>query len=99
MALFPIWWSAITFNWFHLPTPEEPKLMSLLEDTMFTLCPPLVLEVLASGSTGYAVPLFIWVVAALLNGVLYYCIGLAVVALGVRVASRRATINKQAQPG
>jgi hypothetical protein len=86
-ALFVMWWSIITYNLFHFPAPETPGnysapwLFWFLRDSMFILCPPLVLEVVAFGGTGYAVPLFIWAVAALINGALYYCLGLAIDAL------------------
>ncbi len=95
MALY---WSDYKYNFFHLPTSAEaetmgnysaPPLYRFLEDVMFALCPGLFLQVLTM-DTGDAVGAFMWVLAALLNGPIYYCLGLIIVAVMKRVSGSRS---------
>lgn len=61
-------------------TFSEPPLLRLFEDLTFVLCPGSFLFFFTmdmSDATNYVV----WVVVALVNGPIYYCIGLVLAAL------------------
>ena len=99
MALY---WCDYKYNFFHLPTSAEaqsmgnysaPPLYWFLEDLMFALCPGLFLQVLTIG-TGDALGAFMWVLAALLNGPIYYCVGLILVAVMKRFSGSRRIPNQ-----
>jgi hypothetical protein len=81
MAAF---WYLYKFNPFHLPTSEqaekmgnfsEPLSLRLFETLTFILCPGslLFLFTMDMGDTANFV---MWVLVALINGPVYYCIGL-----------------------
>jgi hypothetical protein len=73
-----LYWFDYKYNPFHLPPP--PSLYNLLEKAMFVLCPGLVLQIFTIGTSdrlGWAM----WVLAAFLNGPLYYLLGLLFVAI------------------
>src|SRR4029077_8131053 len=82
-----LYWYDYKYNPLHFPTfeaaskpiPAHP-VYDLAEKAMFVLCPGLLLQVLTI-DTGDRVALVMWVVAALLNGPIYYLVGLIVVAL------------------
>jgi len=84
-AFMVMWWYIVTYDPFHLPTAEAPSSYSapalywLLKDSIFVLCPGEIMGVFCMDCTGYTVPLLIWTVAALLNGPIYYCLGLLIV--------------------
>jgi hypothetical protein len=66
------------YNPFHLPPP--PPLYNFLEKAMFFLCPGLVLQFFTIG-TSDRLGWTMWIVAALVNGPIYYGAGLILVAL------------------
>jgi len=73
-----MYWFDYRYNPFHLPPP--PPLYNLLEKAMFVLCPGLFLQFFTIGTSdrlGWAM----WVLAALLNGPIYYLVGLLFVAI------------------
>jgi hypothetical protein len=83
-------WYVDKYNPFHLPTVEqagkmgsfsEPVLLSLFEDMTYVFCPasfPLFFVTMdMSDNANYIT----WVVVALINGPIYYCLGLMVAAL------------------
>jgi hypothetical protein len=87
------WWYINRYDPFHLPTLEQvqtmgnysaPRLYWLLEDLMFALCPGLFLQMFTIDA-GPTITWFMWIVAALINGPIYYCVGLLLVALTERV--------------
>ncbi len=64
----------------QMGTFSEPPLLRLFEDLTFVLCPGSFLFFFTmdmSDATNYVV----WVVVALVNGPIYYCIGLVLAAL------------------
>src|SRR5580700_3328485 len=82
-ALMALYWYDYKYNPFHFPTSETAdKLTSfpahpvyhLAEKGMFVLCPGLFLQVFTIG-TGDRVALIMWVIAALVNGPVYYLVG------------------------
>jgi hypothetical protein len=83
------WWYVYKYDPFHLPTLQQaqnmgnfsaPPLMTALEDLTFVLCPGSLLHVFTM-DMGETITSLTWTVAALLNGALYYAIGLGAVAL------------------
>jgi hypothetical protein len=88
-ALMALYWYDYTYNPFHFPTSEAAdKLTSfpthpvyhLAEKSMFVLCPGLFLQVLTIG-TSDRVALVMWIIAALLNGPIYYLVGILFAAI------------------
>jgi hypothetical protein len=73
-AWMGLYWYDYKYNPFHLPPP--PPLYNFLEKAMFVLCPGLLLQIFTIG-TSERLGWIMWVLAALLNGPLYYCAGLA----------------------
>ncbi|MGA7080963.1 MAG: hypothetical protein WBQ43_13655 [Terriglobales bacterium] len=88
-ALMALYWYDYKYNPFHFPTSEAAdKLTSfpphpvyhLAEKGMYVLCPGLFLQVLTIGTSdrlGWAM----WVLAAFLNGPIYYLLGLLFMAI------------------
>lgn len=93
------------YNPFHLPTTleqaremgsySEPAMLSFLQDASVVLCPGLVLELPLSDAAGYRWQLFIWVLAAAINGVLYYWLGRGIVAVRARFRHRHDEDNHE----
>jgi hypothetical protein len=93
-----LYWYDYKYNPFHFPTSEAVDrltsfpahpLYHLAEKVMFVLCPGLLLQVFTM-NTSERVSLIMWVVVALLNGPIYYCVGLILVAVMERArVSRR----------
>jgi len=82
-------WYVYKFNPFHLPTVEqaakmgsfsEPLLSRLFDDLTFVLCPASFLFFFTM-DMGDAANYIMWAVVALINGPIYYCVGLIFVAL------------------
>jgi len=83
-------WYVNKFNPFHLPTVEqaakmgsfsEPLPSKLFDDLTIVLCPasfPLFFLTMDLGATTNYI---MWAVIALINGPIYYCVGLIFVAL------------------
>jgi len=69
------------YNPFHLPPP--PPLYRVLESTMFVLCPGLLLQFFAMG-TSDRVAYLMWAVAICLNVPVYYLIGLLISSMAGR---------------
>lgn len=88
-VLMGMYWYDYKYNPFHFPTSEAADKLSsfpshplyhLAEKGMFVLCPGLLLQIF-SMDTSDRVALIMWVLAALLNGPIYYCIGLILISL------------------
>jgi hypothetical protein len=88
-VLMALHWYDYKYNPFRFPTSEAAdKLTSfpphpvynLVEKGMFVLCPGLFLQALTIG-TSDRVALIMWVVAALVNGPVYYLVGLLLAAI------------------
>jgi len=92
-------WYVYKYNPFHLPTSEqaekmgqfsEPLASRLFDDATFVFCPGALLFFFTtdmSDSANY----IMWVVVALINGPVYYCLGLILAAvIGPRNSVRRA---------
>lgn len=82
-----LYWYDYTYNPFHFPTSEQappnysaPPLYSFVEKLMFTLCPGLFLQVFTI-HTGELFTVAMWGLAVLINGTIYYCVGLVFAAL------------------
>jgi hypothetical protein len=91
-GLMTIWWYVDKYDLFHLPTWQqaqgmgnfsEPPLYKFLEDLTFALCPGSFLHVFTM-DMGNVATYLTWSIAALLNGPLYYAIGLLIAALTKR---------------
>jgi hypothetical protein len=81
------WWFDLAFNPFHLPAwPNVPKDYSeppahrILQDALLVFCPGSLLQIFTIGIGGW-VSWCLWILAALLNVPIYYCVGLLVVSL------------------
>jgi uncharacterized membrane protein len=82
-------WYVYKYNPFHLPTEQqaekmgnfsEPPLSSLFDDLTFVFCPGSFLFFFTmdmSDATNYAT----WIMVALINGPVYYCVGMIFAAL------------------
>jgi hypothetical protein len=88
-GLMATWWYVDRYDPFHLPTWQQaqsmgnfaaPQLLKFLQDVTFVLCPGSLLHVFTMDS-GNVMTYLTWTVAALLNGPLYYVIGLIIAAL------------------
>lgn len=84
-TLMRLYWYDYRFNPFHLPPPTP--LYTFLEKAMFVFCPGLLLQAFTIGTTD-RLGWMMWVLAALLNGPIYYGVGLIFAALKKR--ARRA---------
>lgn len=73
-----LYWYDYKYNPFHLPPP--PPIYSFLEKAMYVLCPGLLLQVFTIG-TSDRLAWAMWTLAALLNGPVYYLVGLVFVAV------------------
>lgn len=78
-----LYWYDYTYNPFHLPTVatvtnqvsySPPMAYTLFEKALFILCPGLYLQVFTIG-TGVNIARVMWLVAIILNGVIYYGVG------------------------
>lgn len=92
-----IWWLVQVSNPFHLPIVghappnyKEPLLSRVIDDTIFVLCPGTFLQVFTLEMSGWFSWLM-WILAVLLNGPIYYAIGLLV---GVLLKSESAVGTK-----
>ena len=96
LVLMAVWWSVDKYNLFHLPTVEQVQLMKtsyspplvyrFLESLVFVLLPGMWISVLtihAPAIVNYG----IWAFAVLLDGAIFYCIGLLVNAIAARLHS------------
>jgi hypothetical protein len=81
------WWYVGKYDPFHLPTWQQSQTMRdfsapasfrLLKGLTFTLCPGSLLHVFTMDMTNNGV-YAAWVLAALLNGPIYYAVGLIIV--------------------
>jgi hypothetical protein len=77
-TLMGLYWFDYKYNPFHLPPP--PPIYHFLEKAMFVLCPGLLLQFFTIG-TSDRLGWTIWVLAALVNGPVYYGAGMILVAL------------------
>src|SRR5271166_2913997 len=87
IAVVLLWWFVQIFDPFRLPTVgqtplnyREPLLLTILDDSVFVLCPGSLLQVFTLEMRGW-LSWFMWILAVLLNGPIYYAIGLVVAAL------------------
>jgi hypothetical protein len=87
-GLMMTWWYVDKYDPFRLPTWQQaqtmgnfsaPPLLKFLEDLTFALCPGSYLH-LFTMDMGNVMTYLTWIVAALLNGPLYYAIGLVITA-------------------
>ncbi|MGA9545747.1 MAG: hypothetical protein WBQ85_19395 [Candidatus Sulfotelmatobacter sp.] len=86
IGLFTFWLCANRYNLFHLPTAEEavnmhanynaPPIFWALRRATVLLCPGLVLGIVTM-DMGAGANLVMWSVAIIVNGAIYYCLGLA----------------------
>jgi len=82
-VLMAVWWYVYKYDPFHLPTTgsfSEPMPLKVLEYLTSILCPGSLLQILTM-DTGVAMACLMWIIAALINGPLYYAIGLIIAAL------------------
>jgi hypothetical protein len=93
-----LWWSVQIFDPFHLPTTVEhlppnysaPLLYWIINGSVFVLCPGTLLQAFTLEMRGWF-SWFMWILAVLLNGPIYYVIGLVIGVLlkrGDRVPAR-----------
>jgi hypothetical protein len=79
---FAIPWVSLGGGWLvGLFNPVAAMAPSPFWDVAFALCPAGLLSIACMDCSGWAVPLVLWVIAAGINGLLYYWIGLGIVAL------------------
>jgi hypothetical protein len=97
-GLMMIWWYVDKYDPFHLPTWQQaqsmgnfsaPPLLKFLQDLTFVLCPGSFLHVFTM-DMGNVTTYLTWTAAALLNGPLYYAIGLVIAALMKRGQGTRS---------
>jgi hypothetical protein len=98
-VLMALYWYDYKYNPFHFPTSEAADKLrnfpthpvyDVAEKAMFILCPGLYLQVFTIG-TGDRVALTMWVIAALMNGPIYYLVGVLLAAFrkgGAHAAER-----------
>jgi hypothetical protein len=83
ISFFFFWYLDDKFNFFHLPTVEnpppgnysEPYLRALLEKLNFIVCPPLFITFFGM-DLGLSVNLVLEVIVVVLNTALYFVLGL-----------------------
>lgn len=82
-----LWWSVQMFDPFHLPISghvpsnyRAPHMYWIINDGLFVLCPGVLLQAFTLEMRGWF-SWVMWILAVLLNGPIYYVIGLAVGAL------------------
>jgi hypothetical protein len=93
---FAFWLLDDKFNFFHLPTADnpppgnytQPAVRAFLEKLNFVFCPPLVVTVFGM-DMGATAHLILWAISLVLNVVLYFIIGLIVAALWNELKYRR----------
>jgi len=72
-VLMGLYWYDYKYNPFHLPPP--PPLYHFFENAMFVVCPGLLLQFFTLG-TSDRLGWVMWGLASLLNGPIYYVVGL-----------------------
>jgi hypothetical protein len=89
-----LWWYVQIFDPFHLPpvghVPPDyraPLLYWIINDSVFLLCPATLLFFFTMEMRGWF-SCFMWILAVLLNGPIYYAIGLVV---GTVMKQRRSS--------
>lgn len=92
-----LWWYVRIFNPFHLPTLVQappnyraPFLFTIVNDSVFVLCPGTLLQVFTLEMRGWF-SWFMWILAVLLNGPIYYAIGLVIETVMKRIHGGSAT--------
>jgi len=99
-AFMALSWAVDKYNLFHLPTEEqlqgvpsytEPVGSRLFDDAAFVFCPGSVIALMPMDLSTSA-QLVVWVVIALLNGPIYYCVGLIIGSLMARRQHRNSRI-------
>jgi hypothetical protein len=98
-AVVLLWWFVQIVDPFHLPNVgqappnfREPLLLTILDDSVFVLCPGSLLQVFTLEMRGWF-SWFMWILAVLLNGPIYYAIGLVVGAFQ-KVGGSGLTLHK-----
>lgn len=96
MGLMVFWECDYKYNFFHLPTAEEasrlqssytaPPAYRFLEKATFVLCPGVFLGFVTM-DMGEVANLIMWLVTTVINGAVYYCVGLFLRAVGRRWVS------------
>lgn len=88
-AFMAIWWYIDRYDPFHLPTWRQaqtmgnfsaPPLLRLIEKLTFVLCPGSLLH-LFTMDMGESTTHLTWVLAALINGPIYFTVGVVLAAL------------------
>jgi hypothetical protein len=85
---FVFWLLEGKFNFFHLPTADnpppgnytQPAVRAFLEKLNFIFCPPLMVMVFGM-DMGAAANLILWAISLVLNVLLYFIVGLIIAAL------------------
>ena len=93
ILFFSFWALEYKFNFFHLPTAENPPLGNyrqpasrmLVQKLNSIVCPPLVIMVFGM-DMGLSANLFLATVVVVMNGALYFILGLIVGSLWKKVA-------------
>jgi len=86
---FVFWLLDDEFNFFHLPTADnpppgnytQPAVRAFLEKLNFVFCPPYVVTSFAGMDLGWTANLMLWAISLVLNTGLYFIVGLIVAAL------------------
>lgn len=96
-AFTAMWWYIDTYDPFHLPTTEQvqampdsyptPHLYTLLRELTFVFLPGIWLQVFTI-HLGRLINYPIWLFAALLDGAIFYCIGVLIRAIWRRMPRR-----------
>ena len=98
LAFMAMWWYQDTYNFFHLPTEEQadklesytaPPLYWFFGDVTFLACPGSAITILAKDLEGTQAFVIAWLVAVLLNGAIYYGIGLIIAALTMHLRAHK----------
>jgi hypothetical protein len=87
IGLLTFWLCADKYNLFHLPTAEQaskmhanykaPTIFWTVKKATVWLCPGLVLGIVTMDMAQNA-NLIMWLIAIVINGAIYYCLGLAI---------------------
>jgi hypothetical protein len=98
-AISLLWLSVQIFDPFHLPIVghappnyKQPPLAQLIDDGVFVLCPGTLLQVFTLDIGGW-VPWIMWIFAVLLNGPIYFVLGLLVGTLLKREGTRGSDVQ------
>jgi len=86
---FVFWLLDDEFNFFHLPTADnpppgnytQPAVRAFLEKLNFVFCPPYVVTSFAGMDLGWTANLMLWAISLVLNTGLYFIVGLIRAAL------------------